>query len=1527
MRKLTKILSLLLSLCLVLSFFPAASADGGIEQTDSAPADEQGTIAPVTEGTIDPAALPREPAADEIQASSGTCGENLTWTLDDDGLLTISGTGSTGDFINMPPWYDYPSQIKSVVVEEGVTKLGAYTFYECSNCSTFSIARTVTAIDSTAFQHCPSITEIRYGGTVEAWKQAIPDFKNISFPIVCSDGTIEAIDPSQCGDNLTWSLQDGVLTISGTGDMWNYETYISLGSGASSIVVEEGVTSIGDNAFDHVRTITSVTLPASLRRIGTGAFHACTALTQVSMQEGLTTLGERALAQCPITDITIPASVVSFGDFSLVFTSGDPIHPEPCTCVIRYNGTAAQWRALGGSFAVDNYSARILCTDGAIPRAEHNQCGDEITWTTSDNTLFVTGTGDMWGEPTWSKWWGDSTTQRACLSEGITSIGYRTFHSRTALTSIELPNTLRRIKNLAFQGCNSLKTITLPASIEVLDDMALAGCSLTEIYFQGSAPSLGERCFGGLTATVYYPAGDPSWTEEIRQNYMGTITWAAYDAHGAQNVASGDCGDALTWTLDNQGTLTVTGTGPMWEMNETAELWQSYKSSIRSVQVEEGASTLCDKAFSGCVMLTSVSLPESMKTIGAYAFSGCTALPSISLPESLETIGGHAFESCRKLEEILLPKGVKTLGDFAFWDCAPQSITVSEDNSCFCVADGVLYNKDMTALLFCPSGNTFASAVPETLTAIGAGAFAGNAMETITLPAGLASIGSKAFYNCRALKEIHFTGTAPEIASDAFYCVEATAFYPAGDASWTEEVRQSYGGNITWHEGDYAILGSGQCGENAFWSLSENGVLTISGTGAMWDYGNGPDTMADWMRDHYNEIKRIVIEEGITYVGEAAFAGGYYFITIDELTLPESLVSIGKSAFYYVGVEEIDLPGGLREIGDWAFAMGPLQGELRVPGSVERIGESAFRATSFTKVTLEDGVKEIGVEAFANCLVLESVTIPASVNSVGEKAFAIICERLTDIYYNGTSAQWKLMTGPNTVEHYITTVHCTNGNILPASTERCGDDLTWSLDANGVLTVTGTGDMWDMNRSHQPWYSSGAQIKSVVLGDGVTSVGDDAFNGGFNAGFPITELSLPDSLREIGDSAFSYCKSLTSVSLPAGVESIGMSAFSGCEQLTALTLGDSLQRIGDGAFSGCGIVSVSLPESLESLGSGAFANCKGLTEVTFQGSAPTIDDYAFSSVTATVYYPEDDASWTEEVRQNYGGTLTWEAKYMGPAIVDSGACGDDLTWRLDENGLVTVSGTGPMWDYASRQNRAVPSPWSGNNQVQALLLKPGVTSVGSWAFAFCRLREVEIPETVTAIGASAFSDCSAMETLSIPGSVKTIGNNAFAGCSSLSSLDLPEGVESIGSFAFEGCCGLTELSLPATLTEIGDSAFSSCFGIREISFAGPAPTIGENAFTDVQDATVYYPAEDSSWTEALQESLGEGLIWTVKNPGDVNGDGVIDILDLVRLLKYFAGTAEKISRTNADLTGDGTVSAADLMYLRQILVGLKPEAA
>lgn len=295
------------------------------------------------------------------------------------------------------------------------------------------------------------------------------------------------------------------------------------------------------------------------------------------------------------------------------------------------------------------------------------------------------------------------------------------------------------------------------------------------------------------------------------------------------------------------------------------------------------------------------------------------------------------------------------------------------------------------------------------------------------------------------------------------------------------------------------------------------------------------------------------------------------------------------------------------------------------------------------------------------------------------------------------------------------------------------------------------------------------------------------------------------------------------------------------------------------------------------------------------------------------------------------GTIDPDALPRGPAADEiqatSGTCGDNLTWTLDDNGLVTVSGTGPMWDYASRDNRTVPSPWSGNNQVQALLLKPGVTSVGSWAFAFCQLRELEIPETVTAIGASAFSDCSAMETLRIPGSVKTIGSSAFAGCSSLRSLNLPEGVESIGSFAFDGCCGLTELSLPATLTEIGASAFSACFGIREISFAGPAPTIGENAFTDVIDATVYYPAEDPSWTEALQESLGEGLTWAVKNPGDVNGDAVIDILDLVRLLKYFAGTADKISRTNADLTGDGTVSTADLMYLRQILVGLKPEAA
>ena len=196
---------------------------------------------------------------------------------------------------------------------------------------------------------------------------------------------------------------------------------------------------------------------------------------------------------------------------------------------------------------------------------------------------------------------------------------------------------------------------------------------------------------------------------------------------------------------------------------------------------------------------------------------------------------------------------------------------------------------------------------------------------------------------------------------------------------------------------------------------------------------------------------------------------------------------------------------------------------------------------------------------------------------------------------------------------------------VEASSGTCGENLTWELATDGTLTISGNGDMANYF-GNAPWHDVRTEITAVVIEEGVTRIGEDAFFECSN----LTSIMIPDSVVSIGDLAFSYCSSLTSVSIPEGVTSIGWLVFAYCSSLESITI----------------------PDSVTNIGWGAFACCTGLTKIVFEGDAPNIHSLAFTKVTATVYYPAGNDTWTEDVMQNFDGTLTWDVCELGDTNVD-----------------------------------------------------------------------------------------------------------------------------------------------------------------------------------------------------------------------------------------------------------------------------------
>ncbi len=336
-----------------------------------------------------------------------------------------------------------------------------------------------------------------------------------------------------------------------------------------------------------------------------------------------------------------------------------------------------------------------------------------------------------------------------------------------------------------------------------------------------------------------------------------------------------------------------------------------------------------------------------------------------------------------------------------------------------------------------------------------------------------------------------------------------------------------------------------------------------------------------------------------------------------------------------------------------------------------------------------------------------------------------------------------------------------------------GDNLTWVLSSDGVLTISGTGDMLDYTEEvGSPWYSNHSKITGVVIEDGVTSIGGAAFMG-CNG---LTSVTLPNSVTSIGNAAFTDCSSLTSVTLPSSITSIRGSAFYGCSSLTSVTIPNSITSIEKNVFKGCSsLTSVTLPNSVTNIKDYAFNGCRSLTSITIPKSVTNIGRYVFASCDSlNKVYISDLSSY---LNINYSSdNPTSHPTYNGADLYING----ELTTNI-----------------------SIPE---------------GVTNIEPYAFYRCNsLINVTIPEGVTSIGAYAFFRCESLTNVNIPEGVTDIGTCTFRRCISLTKAVIPESMTSIGEGAFYDCVGLKSIAILAESTQIVSGEISWVSGGSEES--------------------------------------------------------------------------------------------------------------
>lgn len=948
--------------------------------------------------------------------------------------------------------------------------------------------------------------------------------------------------------------------------------------------------------------------------------------------------------------------------------------------------------------------------------------------------------------------------------------------------------------------------------------------------------------------------------------------------------------------IEVPNSVTSIGSFAFWETGLTEFVFPNSISSIES-------GIFCSTP------LISIEIPNSVTTIGSTAFAGCTELTKIDIPNSVISINWEAFYGCSGLTSIIIPASVTQIGSYTFCGTnlldivcealTPPSISYTSNN----------YNVQNTfdcynrATLYVPrkSYDVYRN-----------------------------TNGWKQFRNIQSLADLEIDNLYYNVTSDSTVCL-----------TYKSENLNSYIGDVVIPESvnydgkDYVV---NAIDDKAFYNCSGLTSITIPNTittiGNYAFYGcsglvsidipNSDITIGAYAFCNCTGLLNVNIPDSLSTIGIGSFLG---CTGLTSLTIGKSVASIGNVAFsdcynlkeltwnaknctsngsmstsnienVTIGSEVVILPE--------EFLFGSKITEVSIPNSVTAISNSAFYGcTDLKSITIPNSVTAIGNSAFYGCADLKSITIPNSVNTIGGSAF-YGCYKLISV-------------------------------IIPNS-------------------VTSIGD--------KAFYGCGA-LCAIEIPNSVASIGNYVFQYCNN----LKTITIPNSVSSIGNYAFYGCSGMMSVDIPSSVTTIGSNAFYNCNALSKVTISDvaawcniifedntanplyyshhlylnnqeikhldipdGVTAINNYAFiNGTSFIDLSFPYTLESIGTSAFEGCKRLTNVSMGLSVTVIGPSAFrdctaiSSVTCMAPTPPTMAAFNCFDNDCYD----WASLYVPGDKVDEYK--STTYWNKFANTFGTgieVDGLYYLFDPDKRETTVTYKDenycsYTGEVTIPETVnyggLEYTVTGIGKASFAYCdELTSVGIPNTVTSIGDYAFMYCEGLTSITIPNSVTSIGDNSFDGCGAICAIEIPNSVSSIGSMGFQGCTSLTDIMIGSDVTSIGTKAFNYCNSLHSVTCMGSVPPLMDNSdcFTSYgYNATLKVPQTSIDDYQSSNYWYKFAVIegFNLSEPGDVNGDGGINISDVTALIDLLLSGGE--TSAGADVNGDDQVNISDVTAL------------
>ena len=1078
--------------------------------------------------------------------------------------------------------------------------------FTCTNDSEHVNTLTATVTDEvTTPVTCTTDGEKDYTATVTFNNQTYTDVKTVTVKktghSISGNSCVNCGQPASEGLDMVL-ISEGEYTVSGIGTCTDTEiliptTYNDLpvvsveasaflnNTAITSVVLPDGITSIGENAFNGCESLTSVTFGknSQLSSIGPGAFNYCYSLESITIPESVTSIGSDAFIYCyglrsvtfgensqltsigegafnwceSLESITIPASVTSIGEWAFVecyrLVEVWNLSKLNITAGSEDNGYVGYYAKRvetepSESYVYTDENGYVIYYDGKV-KALINYTGNETKLTIPDDitelNCFALSdcyniTSVTFGENSQLTSIGDGafnwceSLESITIPDSVTSIGEGAFCCCAKLTSITIPDGVKSIGNHAFAGCSALESITIPDSVLNIGDSAFEGCTALEsITIPGSVLSIGYSAFEGCTAlkSITIPGsvlsiGDNAFKE-------CTALESATISEGVKSIGDNafyNCTNLVNVSLPDS--LTSIGSDTFYGSN-----LQTY---------DDGTASYLGNSENHYLVLVSViskeitsfTIDDKTKFIWSSAFSECRVLESIENTQNILYIGSHAFEHCNNLKTFSIPQGVTTIEDGTFFCCTNmQTITI-----------------------------------PETVTSIGQSAFEGcNNLKSISIPNSVTSIGNKAFYECKKLKNIIIPDGVTFIRYYTFYGCESLEWVSLPESVYY--IDQFAFKNCSSLKSIIIPSAVTKIDFAAFLHCDALTTVYYGGTEDKWSEINiqGNNSCLNGVRKYYFSQT------------EPEKDGYFWHFDTDGVTP----VSWGNEPNYSYGLEY-----SLNSDGKGYTVVGIgdcIDKDLIIPSTHEGLPVTA-----------------IGETAFNGNTDITYVLIDRAVTSIGESAFND-CKSLKNVYYNGTKEEWETLCSSIGVSND----YLIDAKVYYFSQTQPEEGFFWHLDTDGKTPVS-----WGVESD----YSVGLKYSLNTDEKGYTVVGiwycEDT-----DLVIPATYRGLP--VTAIGSNAFESVRSFKSVSIPASVTTIGEKAFASCG-VTSVTFATNSQLTTVDRyafFSSSSLQSIALPDGVTTIGVAAFNGCNNITSISIPDSITTIENRAldFDSSAFTVY--------------------------------------------------------------------------------------------------------------------------------------------------------------------------------------------------------------------------------------------------------------------------------------------------------------------